>query len=378
MKSKKRFSHYIIYLLLAIGLGGFLVTKNLFDAGELGPVFNHPLLGCKTFSNVTGAEDMTTVDDGRTTLISVHDRHDLSEKKVPAGIYRYSGDSEPSLLMATEGNPHGITSYPTVWGSRVYVVMHRMGEDDSVDIFDWASGTQTLTFVKKIKFEGVRTLNAVVALSENQVFVSQDLQFEPGPLQEVEKALRLPLGKVWFLDSEDEKPFIVREDILYANGLAVSPDKKHLFVASTTGRSLIDFDLSFNDAKRPELKWQREWPLKTAPDNLKWDNDRLLIGSHRKLITLLMHSFDARRFRAPSQLIAIKGLPEAVEIEELHSTKSHGVEGVSVGVVSNDRIVMGGVWSEGILDCALDKSPISSPSTGTLVPTEIAPTELAP
>lgn len=359
MKSKRRPSHIIIYVLLVLIVLGGLGTKTLYDAGELGPIFHHPLPDCKIYKNITGAEDLTTVDEGRTVLLSVTDRQDISETKVAPGIYRYVGEGEPRLLQAIEGEPHGIASFPSEGGSRVYLIVHKKDEDDSVHIYDWSNAQQTLTLAKKIAFKSVRSLNGITALSGDRFFASQDLKMAPGFFQEIEKALRLPLGKVWFYDGESAAPSVAREDILYPNGLAVSPDEKTLYLASMTGKSLIVYDLAFTAAKRAELKWQGEWPLKTAPDNLKWDEDSLLIGTHRKLITLLLHSHDAKRFRAPSQLIRVKGLPEKAEIEELYATSGGGVEAVASGVVlknSQKHIIMGGIWSVGMLDCAEPKN----------------------
>lgn len=364
MKSKKRISRSIIGFLLLSLAACFVTYKTLYDAGELGAVFHHPLPGCLSYTNITGAEDITTVDDGRVALISATDRQDLGTQKTVPGLYIYKGDGEPRLITPIEGEPHGITSTPSEMGSRVYVVVHKAGADDQVQIFDWTSADASLKLVRSVKFPDVRTLNGITALEGDRFFVSQDLGFPPGPFQEAEKALRLPLGKLWYFDGKSEGPRVIRNDILYPNGIAISADEKNLYLASMTGRSLIVYDLIFDDAGQASLKWRREWGLKTAPDNLKWAGDRLLIGSHRQLLTLLLHSFDGKRYRAPSQLISVKSLPDAAVIEELHATRSGGLEGISTGVLLKDqsRIVMGGIWSPGILDCDGTRSfPLPAP-----------------
>ena len=125
----------------------------------------------------------------------------------------------------------------------------------------------------------------------------------------------------------------------------------------------------FSEAGDAQLKWQREWRLKTAPDNLKWAGDRLLVGAHRQLLTLLLHSLNPKRYRAPSQLIAISGLPGAAEIEELHATRAQGVEAVASGVhlAIKNRLVMGGIYGTGILDCAAPGSfEAKAPDAGSL------------
>ncbi|RZA25422.1 MAG: hypothetical protein EOP10_06910 [Proteobacteria bacterium] len=370
MKRKSHPLRFVVLVLCVLFLLTLFAGKTFYDAGELGAVFDHPLPGCILHKNITGAEDLTTVDDGRTVLISAVDRHDISEVKVIPGIYIYTEGSSPRLLAAIDGKPHGISAYPSELGYHVHVVVHKPGEDDRVEIYEWKTAEQTFTQVKTIRFAGIQQLNGIVAMADDSFFVSQDFGYPAGPLQEIEKAFRLPLGKIWYYDGTSDKPKIAREDILYPNGLAVSPDKKHLYLASLTGRSLIDYDLNIDDKGEVTLKWRREWPLYTAPDNLKWAGDTLLIGSHRKLISLLLHSFDSKRYHAASQLIQVSGLPDRLIVKELHSTRSGGVEAVSTGVLStvNNRIVMGGIWSEGVLDCeGTDTFPLSqpaSPSTG--------------
>ncbi|MBC7530784.1 MAG: SMP-30/gluconolactonase/LRE family protein [Oligoflexus sp.] len=342
MKKSKRSGFKTILLLIAVIIILLFGGKTLFDAGEFDTVWDHPLPDCRLLA-LAGAEDMTLVDEQKRALISAGDRQGLAPGQ-KSGVYLYEGSGSPNLIYETEGHPHGISSIETELGTRVFLVVHK-AQGDVVQILDW--NTSQLTVVKEVPFEDVRTLNGIVAIDSEKFFVSQDLGMGNRLGQELEKLLRLPLGKLWLYDGRS--PRVVKDSLLYPNGLALSPDRKILYLASTLGRSLIVFDY---EPTTFSVKWRDQFALRTAPDNLKWAGERLLIGSHPQLFHLMAHSIDPLRFKAPSQLIALDGLPGKPKLVELYSTKEGPLSAVASGVFLKDRVIMGTVFDKGVLDCA--------------------------
>lgn len=328
----------LVLILALVIIGG----KTLFDVGEFDTIWDHPLDDCHELA-LTGAEDMTLVDNGSRVLISAADRQGL-DKGQQSGIYLYDGSYSPKLIYPTEGEPQGISSVATETGTRVFVIVHKAAQD-VVQILDWAS--DSLTLVKELPFDKVTTLNGIVAIDGERFFASQELASSFKPFQEIEKLLRLSMGKLWLYDGRALR--IARDKIIYPNGLALSPDKKILYVASMLNRSLIVFDY---DPTTYSVQWRNQFPLQTAPDNLHWAGDRLLIGSHPKLLRLMAHSHDALRFPAPSQVIVLDGLPDKPSISEAHSSKGGLISAISSAVVLKDRVLLGSIYTKGMLTCA--------------------------
>lgn len=342
MKKSKRSGLKAILSLLAVIVILLAGVKLLLDAGEFDTIWDHPLPDCRVLA-LTGAEDLTLVDEQSRVLISAADRQGLQAGEKP-GVYLYDGNGSPSLVYPTDGEPQGLASIASEVGTRVFLVLHKTNHD-VVQILDWAN--DQLALVKEVPFENVKTLNGIVAIDAEKFFASQELGMSFRLGQELEKLLRLPLGKLWLYDGQ--KPRIAKDRLLYPNGLALSPDRKILYLASMLGRSLIVFDY---EPTNFSLRWRDQIALETAPDNLKWAGDRLLIGAHPQLLHLMMHSQDAAKFPAPSQLIALDGLPGKPRKVELYSSKEGPLSAVTSGVLLKDRVIMGAVFAKGMLDCA--------------------------
>lgn len=342
MKKSKRSGLKTILFLLAVIIILLFGGKTVFDAGEFDTIWEHPLPDCRILA-LAGAEDMTLVDEQKRVLISAGDRQGLAPGQ-KSGVYLYEGSGSPMLIHATEGYPQGISSIETELGTRVFLVVHKP-QGDVVQILEWKSSQ--LIVVKEIDFKGVGTLNGIVAIDSEKFFVTQELGMGNRIGQEAEKVLRLPLGKLWLYDGKS--PRVAKDSLLYPNGLALSPDRKILYLASMLGRSLIVFDY---EPTTFSVKWRDQYALRTAPDNLKWAGERLLIGAHPQLLHLMAHSLNALRFKAPSQLIALDGLPGKPTIVELHSSKDGLLSAVTTGVFLKDRVIMGAVFDKGVLDCA--------------------------
>ena len=91
-------------------------------------------------------------------------------------------------------------------------------------------------------------------------------------------------------------------------------------------------------------------------DNIEVDEEGdLWIGAHPQLLTFVQHTEDASRF-APSQVIRV-GDPDADAplVEEVFLSLGEDLSGSSVGAVHGDRLLVGSVMDEGILDCRMNR-----------------------
>jgi arylesterase/paraoxonase len=162
----------------------------------------------------------------------------------------------------------------------------------------------------------------------------------------LEDYARLPLAKVLYFDGQQARQ--VAGDIRYANGVNVSADGETVYVAGTTDRAVHVFgrDLATGDL----------WPkgrldTGTGVDNIDIDDvGALWIGAHPKLLTFVGHSKDAAK-KSPSQVLRID--PGSGEVYEVLLDDGGQLSGSSVAVRYGNRMLVGPVFDEGILDCKL-------------------------
>ena len=126
-----------------------------------------------------------------------------------------------------------------------------------------------------------------------------------------------------------------------------------LYVASTTGGSVFRFRI---DPESGALEERGAIEIGSGVDNIEVDEaGDLWIGAHPKLLTFVQHAGDANRF-APSQVIRVRD-PEADSplVEEVFLSLGEDLSGSSVAAAYGDRLLVGSVMDEGILDCRMSR-----------------------
>jgi len=133
----------------------------------------------------------------------------------------------------------------------------------------------------------------------------------------------------------------------------VSADGKTLYVGSTTGGSVFVFRI---DPASPIVEARGASEIGTGVDNIEVDREGdLWIGAHPKLLTFVQHTGDASRI-APSQVIRVAAPDsEAPLVEEVLLSLGEDLSGSSVAAVQGDRLLVGSVMDDGILDCRISR-----------------------
>lgn len=329
--------------------GGAFALKTVYEAGTFDRVWEHPLPTCRIIKGLVGAEDLVQIPGSEKVLISATDRGRI----VPAsasGLYLLDlslPDPEPVLLSGSTGlawQPHGLGLWSDGETIRIFAINHTHPYD-TIEILQLDG--ETLVSLKSIVVPGVQTLNAVVPLGPESFFASQDLGAQNPWLQKPERYLQWAGGSLWLYAGGQLRR--AAEDLVSPNGLALSPDGRHLYVASLLKRKLLVFQ---HDPATHALQKQKEFFLDTAPDNLRWSPDgRLLTGAHLKLLDMAKHMESPLEHRSPSQLIAIGGLPDSLQIEEIYSSRGEVMSGVTTGLRVGRHWIMGSAYDEGVMVC---------------------------
>ncbi|KAK2792875.1 hypothetical protein FQN52_002553 [Onygenales sp. PD_12] len=165
---------------------------------------------------------------------------------------------------------HGIDVYGLEGEDKVHIfaVNHGRG-GDSVVILSHQLGSDSVQVVKEVRHQGIKTANGVAANGPLDFFITNDHMFAGGILRDFEDRYGPLPGatNVQYCDASGDKPQCRQVSSSYPNfnGIAISEDKKQLFVADSTMGDMTVFSIADNK----ELSWQRSVELGAAADNIK-------------------------------------------------------------------------------------------------------------
>ena len=144
---------------------------------------------------------------------------------------------------------------------------------------------------------------------------------------------------------------IVISGLRLANGLALSKDKKSLYVAETTAGRIARYKQGSS-----LLEWTLDERLDVAMgvDNFEWDGEEhLLNAGHPKLFAFQAHMKDAQAL-SPSQVIRINVASKPMQYETVYLNDGKDLSGASVAAKWQDKLLIGSVFEPHILRCAVN------------------------
>jgi arylesterase/paraoxonase len=324
---------------IVVLVAGGLTLRILYAAGQFKTIDPHFAGTCTPVAGLVGAEDLTIHPRTGIAYISAADRRSVLAGGPGRGaIYAYdlkAASPRPTNLTPTadaDFQPHGVSLHLGADGRDVLYVINHAGGRHTIEIYDFVS---TKLFHR-------RTLSDPLLVSPNDlVAIGRDR------LYALEDYLQRSIATVVYYDGER---FVeAASDIAYPNGINVSPDGETLYVASTTGGEVLVFRI---DAQTGRLEDRRAIDIGSGVDNIEVDEDGdLWIGAHPKLLTFVEHAGDASRL-SPSQVIRVSGPDsDAPLVEETFSSLGADLSGSSVGAAWRNRLLIGAVFDDHILDC---------------------------
>ncbi len=349
---KKILSVFLILVVVAVGW----VAHLLWSAGQFKTIESHFAGTCKTIRGVVGAEDITIHPATGVAYISVCDRRALMEgKSGRGGIYAYDlNAADPGPIKVTSGpgpdfQPHGISLFVDPGGKDALFVINHSGGIHKVEIYDLVAGS--LIHRKTVTGLALVSPNDIVAVDRDSFYASNDHRYTKGIMKTLEDYLKLPLANVVYYNGNTFSE--AAGGFGYANGINISPDGRTLYVAGTTGMALKVYD---RDLKTGALTFKEKIQFDTGLDNIEIGPDGdLWIGAHPQLLKFVAHSKDAAKL-SPSQVLRIK-LKDGGQhqIDEIYLNRGEELSAASVCAVYKNRMLIGSVFEEKILDCRLDQ-----------------------
>jgi arylesterase/paraoxonase len=342
----------VVVVGIAALAGRVVVMGGVFD--EVKPV----PLACETLKGVTGAEDIAYDGVSRTLFLSAMDRRAPGSAK--DGIYAYSLDHPEKGFVHLAGapkafHPHGISLWRSGDSLTLMAVNHptadrRMGPHE-IDVFAVKAqdGALALNHIGAIESDRLIHPNDIVAVDQNRFYVTNDHGNTTALGREVENYLMLPRANVLYYDGA-----VFREaagGLVFANGIALSPDGRHLYVAESTARRVQSFARNpFNGT----LEKEASLDLPAGPDNIDVGPDGALwIAAHPKMFALVSYTSDPTK-PSPTEVLKIAtadGVPKSAAPVYVDDGREIGAG--SVGVVAGGELYIGSIFDAKILRCRL-------------------------
>ena len=357
--TKKRSRRKIILRIL-LGLVIVLlamVINTLYVAGVFKTIRPHFAGTEKSVAILGGAEDITIDQTTGIAYVSADQRRATFQDKqnpVQGTIYWVDlnkPDQAPVNMLPNfkkDFHPHGIYFYRAKSGKQILFAVNHSKKNTIQSIERFEVKGQQLVYLNTIQHELMTSPNDVVAVGENEFYVTNDHGYAHGFGRTLEEYLRLPLGYVNYYDGKTMKT--VSSRITYANGINVSPDGKKLYVVSPTTRRVLVFDRNTDNS----LTKNTSIFIGTGGDNIELDAaGNLWLGCHPQILKYAAHAKDSKK-KSPSQAIQIVVRDnDQYEVKEVYLNDGTSLSGSSVAAVYKNNLLIGGVYDRKFLWCKM-------------------------
>lgn len=343
----------------AIGVVAALVLYTVWLAGELSPIAPHFAGTCVAMPGVVGAEDLALDRLGERVFLSAIDRRgDAARQAATGGLWSLDlGDANARPVRRTHDlgfpfHPHGVGLARSASATVLMVVNHRGGGhvfeavQDTIEVFA-ASSEGELTHLRSVADALLRSVNDVAPLTEGRFYATIDHGEPAGFMRKIEDYTRRPWASVVLYNGRRART--VADGLRYANGVALSADGSELYVAATVDRAIFVYRVGADGG----LRQLRRIETGTGVDNITVDGQGTLwLGAHPKLLTFLRHAADASVL-SPSQVLKVD--PRAGSVEEILLDDGSRLSGSAAAVPWGDRLLIGPVFDDHLLDCRLGR-----------------------
>ncbi|MCP5057922.1 MAG: hypothetical protein GY937_14550 [bacterium] len=332
--------------------------KLLVDAGQFRTLEPHFEGSCRLVAGAPGPEDLTIHPEKRVAYVSAANRRAaMAGQSVPGAILAYAlDDPEKGLVNLTpdagiDFQPHGISLWRGPDGREVlFVVNHPPdgagGRRHKIVVFD-LKGEDLVRRPTTLEDDELLVMpNDIVGVGPDRFYLTNTHANPPGLGQTLETYLRLARARVVYFDGERFQPAI--EGLQYPNGINASADGRRIYVAETTGQVVRVYE---REPVSGALHFLREIATGSGLDNVEVAADGALwIGSHPKMLAVGAHAEDPGLL-SPSQVLRVD--PESGVVREVYLDLGEEVSASSVAAVDGNRLLIGQIFDDGILDCTM-------------------------
>lgn len=313
---------------------------------------------CRLVEGPVGPEDVTVHPETGLAFVSAADRRArMRGEPAPGAIWSYDlREARPEPVNRTPDadvgfQPHGISLWLGPEGeARLFVISHPprdgAGPAHTVEVFD--VGGAELRHRATWTDERLVMPNDLVAVGPESLYLTNTHANPPGLLQTLETWLRIPAADVLFRGPGGWR--VAVPDLLYPNGINASPGGETVYVATVTPRELLVYD---RDPDAERLRLRERVSIGSGGDNVEVDAEGALwIGAHPKLFAVAAHAEDPES-PAPSQVLRVGRREAGYPVQEVMLRVGERFSAASAAARWRDRLLVGQIFGEGVLDCTL-------------------------
>ncbi|AWY99615.1 arylesterase [Rhodobiaceae bacterium] len=297
-----------------------------------------------------GTEDVVIDRATGVAFVSATDRRRTVRDNANDGIYAFAL-SDPSAVIRVSPNnmpdfhPHGISLWQDAGETRLFAISHTAAGAHSVEIFS-VGVAGALEHLESISFDAMYLPNDVVAVGPRSFYASNSRGYKSGVLSVLEQFFALPWASAVYFDGREGR--LIKDRLVYANGINLSPDGGILYIAEVLKRRISAFD---RNAETGALTGRSTIDLNTAPDNFDVDeNGNLWIAGHTRIFDYAAHTRDAN-VDAPSHIVKVD--PKTLERSDVFVSTAGEINAASIGAMHNNTLIVGAVLDGHVMVCPL-------------------------
>jgi len=342
---------------LVVGLGAF-AARTMLMAGVFDEVRPVPR-PCRTLTDVTGVEDIAIDAKDGIAFLSATDRRAIAQGRASQadGIYTTSVLHPEQGFRKLSGapqdfHPHGISLYRDADGSLTLMAVNHMSNARSaVEIFQVERSAGDVKLIEVGHIEGDKLIhpNDVAAVGKELFYVTNDHGSRTDLGIKLEDYLTLPRANVLYFDGTVFREAVT--GLVFANGINVSPDGSHVYVAESTARRVRTYR---RDRFSGHLTPENVFAFPSGPDNIDVSaSGDLWIAGHPKMFDLLTYAGDSTQ-PSPTEIFHVRvaeGIPQSAEPVYVNPGREIGAG--SVGAKAGNSLFIGSIFDPKILECQL-------------------------
>ncbi|XP_056619275.1 serum paraoxonase/arylesterase 2-like [Triplophysa dalaica] len=301
-----------------------------------------------------GAEDITILKDGLAFLSTGLRYPGLpSYSDEPGKIYTLdvldSGQNIQALSIKGEFdkdsfNPHGLSVYTDDRDGAIYVLVVNHPEGKSqVEIFRFVEEENSLQYIKTIKHYLLKNVNDIVAVGPESFYATNDHYFLNGIVKFLEPVLTLEWCDVIYYSPETVQS--VAGGFSSANGINISPDKRHLYVSDILNHKIVVLEIKKNTI----LSRLKEVDVGSLCDNIEVDHETgdLWLGCHPNGLKFLLSDPNDP---PGSEVIRIKDiLSKKSRVTQVYADDGSVIIGSSVATRYGKKLLIGTVYQKAMI-----------------------------
>jgi len=342
--------------------------------GVLSPVKSQFDGACRPIPLGASAEDLRFDDATGLAYLSYLDRTPQKNGKPATGTVMLVDlkATEPHVRAALttdppDFRPAGISLFLPKTGpgpKRLFAVNRTSLGKHSIEIFEQSS-TGAFAPVATVSDPLLWSPNALVAVGPKQFYVTNDSGFKDrdaaDPKRQSERRLRENRSNVLFYDGTRFR--VVAADLDRANGIAMTPDGRTIYVSESRGRQLRVFD---RDVASGNLKSREVVSVDSMPDNLTIAADgSVWMGSHPRGWDLL-RNFRNPASLSPTQVLRFDPAATSERVSEIYLNDGTEISAGTVAAPRGNQFIVGSVTDHKLLVCTRGSTAtISGPEKET-------------